>query len=89
QVGQLLGGLQSALVGIGSTIVAVAVNLSLVLVIGFLWLVTSARLKAFVVDLLPLHQQELARQVFAEMGLHCLASLSRRLLRLPSVRRTR
>lgn len=69
QLGQLLGGLQSALVGVGSTIVAIAVNLSLVLVIGFLWLVTSARLKAFVVDLLPLQQQQLASGVFSEMGL--------------------
>ena len=69
QVGQLLSGLQSALVSVGSTIVAVAVNFSLVLVIGFLWLVTSARLKAFVVDLLPLQQQELASGVFSEMGL--------------------
>lgn len=69
QVGQLLGGLQSALVGVGSTIVAVAVNFSLVLVIGVLWLVTSARLKALVVDLLPLQHQELASGVFSEMGL--------------------
>ena len=69
QLGQLLGGLQSALVGVGSTIVAIAVNLSLVLVIGFLWLVTSARLKTFVVDLLPLQQQQLASGVFSEMGL--------------------
>ena len=69
QLGQVLGGLQNALVGVGSTIVAVAVNFSLVLVIGFLWLVTSARLKAFVVDLLPLKQQQLASAVLSEMGL--------------------
>lgn len=69
QLGQLLGGLQTALVGVGSTIVAIAVNLSLVLVIGFLWLVTSARLKAFAVDLLPVPQQRLASDVFSEMGL--------------------
>ena len=69
QLGQVLGGLQTALVGVGSTIVAIAVNLSLVLVIGFLWLVTSARLKAFAVDLLPVQQQRLASDVFSEMGL--------------------
>lgn len=69
QVGQVLGGLQSALIGVGSTIVAVAVNFVLVLVIGFLWLVTSGRLKAFVVDLLPITQQQTASSVFSEMGL--------------------
>ncbi|MBV8528423.1 MAG: AI-2E family transporter [Candidatus Dormibacteraeota bacterium] len=69
QVGQVLGGLQSALVGVGSTIVAVAVNFVLVLVIGFLWLVTSARLKAFVVDLLPVNGQQTASDVLGEMGL--------------------
>jgi predicted PurR-regulated permease PerM len=40
-----------------------------VLVIGFLWLVTADRLKAFVVDLLPVPHQALAADVFREMGL--------------------
>jgi predicted PurR-regulated permease PerM len=68
----LAGGLDTAknvLLTIGGYIVGVLVNLILVLVIGFLWLVTSERLKRFVVDLLPPRHQALAGDVFAEMGL--------------------
>jgi predicted PurR-regulated permease PerM len=67
----LAGSLDTAknvLLTIGGYIVGVLVNLILVLVIGFLWLVTSDRLKRFVVDLLPLHHQDLAADVFREMG---------------------
>jgi predicted PurR-regulated permease PerM len=67
----LAGSLDTAknvLLTIGGYIVGVLVNLVLVLVIGFLWLVTSDRLKRFVVDLLPLHHQQLAADVFGEMG---------------------
>ena len=67
----LAGGLDTAknvLLTIGGYIVGVLVNLVLVLVIGFLWLVTSDRLKRFVVDLLPPRHQALAGDVFAEMG---------------------
>jgi predicted PurR-regulated permease PerM len=68
----LAGSLDTAknvLLTIGGYIVSVLVNLVLVLVIGFLWLVTGDRLKAFVVDLLPPPHQALAADVFREMGL--------------------
>jgi predicted PurR-regulated permease PerM len=68
----LAGSLDTAknvLLTIGGYIVSVLVNLVLVLVIGFLWLVTADRLKAFVVDLLPTAHQALAADVFREMGL--------------------
>ena len=67
----LAGSLDTAknvLLTIGGYIVGVLVNLVLVLVIGFLWLVTADRLRAFVVDLLPLRHQALAADVFGEMG---------------------
>jgi predicted PurR-regulated permease PerM len=67
----LAGSLDTAknvLLTIGGYIVGVLVNLILVLVIGFLWLVTSDRLKRFVVDLLPTRHQALAADVFREMG---------------------
>ncbi|HEY8755665.1 MAG TPA: AI-2E family transporter [Candidatus Dormibacteraeota bacterium] len=68
----LAGSLDTAknvLLTLGGYIVGVLVNLILVLVIGFLWLVTSDRLKRFVVDLLPLRHQDLAADVCREMGL--------------------
>ncbi|MBJ7608533.1 MAG: AI-2E family transporter [Candidatus Dormibacteraeota bacterium] len=68
----LAGGLDTAknvLLAIGGYIVSTLVNLVLVLVIGFLWLVTAERLKRFVVDLMPLQHQALAADVFREMGL--------------------
>jgi predicted PurR-regulated permease PerM len=67
----LAGSLDTAknvLLTIGGYIVGVLVNLVLVLVIGFLWLVTADRLKHFVVDLLPPRHQELAADVFSDMG---------------------
>jgi predicted PurR-regulated permease PerM len=67
----LAGSLDTAknvLLTIGGYIVSILVNLVLVLVIGFLWLVTADRLKAFVVDLLPVRHQALAADVFREMG---------------------
>jgi predicted PurR-regulated permease PerM len=67
----LAGSLDTAknvLLTIGGYIVGVLVNLILVLVIGFLWLVSSDRLKRFVVDLLPVRHQNLAADVFREMG---------------------
>lgn len=69
--GALAGGLDAAknvLLTIGGYIVGVLVNFILVLVVGFLWLVSSERLKAFLVDLLPLRHQEVASDVFAEIG---------------------
>ena len=68
----LAGGLDTAknvLLTIGGYIVGILVNLVLVLVIGFLWLVTADRLKAFVVDLMPPQHQVLAADIFREMGL--------------------
>jgi predicted PurR-regulated permease PerM len=67
----LAGSLDTAknvLLTIGGYIVGVLVNLVLVLVIGFLWLVTADRLKHFVVDLLPPRHQALAADVFSDMG---------------------
>lgn len=67
----LAGGLDTAknvLLAIGGYIVSTLVNLVLVLVIGFLWLVTAERLKRFTVDLMPLQHQALAADVFREMG---------------------
>jgi predicted PurR-regulated permease PerM len=67
----LAGSLDTAknvLLTIGGYIVGVLVNLVLVLVIGFLWLVTADRLKHFVVDLLPPRHQDLAADVFSDMG---------------------
>ncbi len=68
QVGNLLGTAQQVLVSIGTTIGAVIANFVLVLVLGFLWLVSSERLKRFVVDLFPERHQELATDVFREVG---------------------
>jgi predicted PurR-regulated permease PerM len=68
----LAGSLDTAknvLLAIGGYIVTALVNFVLVLVIGFLWLVTSDRLKRFVVDLLPPRHQALASDVLREMGL--------------------
>lgn len=68
----LAGSLDTAknvLLTIGGYIVGVIVNLILVLVIGFLWLMTSERLKLFAVDLLPRRHQALASDVFREMGM--------------------
>lgn len=67
----LAGGLDTAknvLLTIGGYIVSLLVNLVLVLVIGFLWLVTSDRLEAFVVDLLPIRYHSLAADIFRESG---------------------
>lgn len=67
----LAGSLDTAknvLLTIGGYIVGVLVNLVLVLVVGFLWLITSDRLKHFVVDLLPLRHQGLAADILREMG---------------------
>src|ERR1035437_8380185 len=67
----LAGGLDTAknvLLTIGGYIVSALVNLVLVLVLGFLWLVTADRLKHFVVDLLPPPPQNPAAAAFPEMG---------------------
>ena len=60
---------KNVLLTIGGYIASILVNLVLVLVIAFLWLVTGRRLKTFVVDLLPLRHQALADDIIREMGL--------------------
>jgi len=67
QVGQILSTAQQVLFTIGGTIFSLAVDFVLVLVIAFMWLLTSDRLK-FVVDLMPLDQQAVARDIFREIG---------------------
>ena len=68
QVGSALGAAQQVLFAIGGTIFGIVVDFFLVLVLGFLWLVSSDRLKRFVVDLFPPHHQELATDVIREIG---------------------
>ncbi len=68
QVSSFIGATQQILIAIGGTIFALIVNFVLVLVVGFLWLVSSDRLKAFVVDLFPEAHQALVVDIFREMG---------------------
>lgn len=68
QAQNFIGQASNVLVTIGGYVVTVIVNFIIVLVIGFLWLTTSKRLKAFTVDLFPLHQQPLASSVIHEVG---------------------
>lgn len=64
-----LGTAQQVLVTVGTTILALIVNFILILVVGFMWLVTSDRLKRFFVDLMPPRRQALTTEVIAEIGL--------------------
>jgi predicted PurR-regulated permease PerM len=68
QVTDVLGTAQGVLLAIGGTIFSVLVNFVLVLVLGFLWLVSSDRLKRFAVDLFPERHQDLATDIFREIG---------------------
>lgn len=68
QAGGLLDGLRQALIGVGSTFVAVVANFIVTLVVAFMWLISSAALKRFAVDLLPASHQEKASEVLAEVG---------------------
>ena len=63
-----LSAAQQVLITIGGTIFAVVVNFIVVLVVGFMWLVSSERLKRFIVDLMPPRYQELTRDVIREVG---------------------
>lgn len=63
-----LGTAQQVLITIGATIVSIVINFVLVLVVGFMWLVSTDRLKAFVVDLFPPQHQALASDVIREVG---------------------
>jgi predicted PurR-regulated permease PerM len=58
----------NVLLAISGYIVAIIVDFFIVLVVAFLWLTTSRRLKAFTVDLFPLHHQGLASDVIHEIG---------------------
>lgn len=68
QIGSALGTAKDVLLAIGSTVATVLVNFVIVLVLAFLWLTTSDRLKAFTVDLVPTARQPLAADVIADMG---------------------
>jgi predicted PurR-regulated permease PerM len=67
-VSSLLGATQQILFAIGGTIFSIIVDFVLVLVVGFLWLVSSDRLKAFAVDLFPEAHHALVIDIFREMG---------------------
>ena len=68
QVESALGQAGQYLVTIGGTIATVLTDLILVLVISFLWLTTSGRLKSFIVDLFPPRSQALVTDVIGETG---------------------
>jgi len=68
QVTGALGAAQQILFTIGATIFSIVVNFFLVLVLGFLWLVSSERLKHFTVDLVPIRRQDLATDILREIG---------------------
>lgn len=68
QVQNVLSAASQILVAIGGYIVNIVINLVLVLVLSFLWLTTSDRLKGFFVDLFPLQTQPLVSDVIREMG---------------------
>ena len=69
--GQVEGALGQAgqdLVTIGGTIAGAVADLILVLVMSFLWLTTSDRLKSFLVDLFPPRAQALVVEVIQDTG---------------------
>jgi predicted PurR-regulated permease PerM len=68
QVSSVIGAAQNVLFAIGGTIFSIIVDFVLVLVVGFLWLVSSDRLKTFTVDLFPEAHHELIVDIFREMG---------------------
>jgi predicted PurR-regulated permease PerM len=68
QIGNALGTAKDVLLAIGTTIATVLVRFVIVLVLAFLWLTTSDRLKRFAVDLVPERRQALAEDIIADMG---------------------
>ena len=68
QVEGALGQAGQDLVTIGGTIAAAVADLILVLVMSFLWLTTSDRLKSFLVDLFPPRAQALVIEVIQDTG---------------------
>ncbi len=68
---QVAGSLNTAkdiLLTVGGYMLSAVVDFVIVLLLGFLWLTSSDRLKAFVVDLFHPRQQHLAADVISEMG---------------------
>src|SRR5258708_12817288 len=68
QIGSALGTAKDVLLAIGSTVATVLVDFVIVLVLAFLWLTTSDRLKAFAVDLVPPARQPLAADVIPDLA---------------------
>ncbi len=68
QVAGALGAAQQVLFTIGATIFGIVVDFVLVLVVGFLWLVSTDRMKRFAINLFPERHQALANNVLGEMG---------------------
>ncbi len=68
QVSTVIDATRGILFAIGGTIFSIIVDFVLVLVVGFLWLVSSDRLKGFTVDLFPEAHHELVVDIFREMG---------------------
>jgi predicted PurR-regulated permease PerM len=68
QVSSVIDATRGVLFAIGGTLFSIIVDFVLVLVVGFLWLVSSDRLKTFTVDLFPEAHQELVVDIFREMG---------------------
>ncbi len=68
QVGSVIDATRNILFAIGGTIFSIIVDFVLALVVGFLWLVSSERLKTFTVDLFPEAHHELIIDIFREMG---------------------
>jgi predicted PurR-regulated permease PerM len=68
---QVVGSLNTAkdiLLAVSGYVAGVLINLILIMILSFLWLVSSDSLKSFVVDLFPPRQQPLAADVLREMG---------------------
>ena len=68
QVEGALGQAGQDLLTIGGTIAGAVADLILVLVMSFLWLTTSDRLKSFMVDLFPPRAQALVTEVIQDTG---------------------
>ena len=68
QVSTFIDATRNILLAIGGTIFSIIVDFVLVLVVGFLWLVSSDRLKSFTVDLFPEAHHDLIVDIFREMG---------------------
>jgi predicted PurR-regulated permease PerM len=68
QIGNALNAAKNVLFDVGTATATVLVRFVIVLVLAFLWLTTSDRLKSFIIDLIPPRRQALAEDVISEMG---------------------